>query len=101
MRKVPCVHQPDHPKIKPPKSSLLVIVVILRYAKIVFQVYVLALVKIDMRVHLYRQLRLDFDFHEKNLVHENRCGDLRADVHTEDEKSFGVDVEGAGEGVNV
>lgn len=63
--------------------------------------YVLALVKTDVHVYLYCNLRFDFDFHENKLVHESECRDLQADVHTENENEFEIDVEGADEEVDM
>lgn len=94
MRDVYCVHQPDFPKLEPAKSSPFVVVAMLQGAKRALQMYVLALVRMDAHVYLYRQLQPDFDFHDSKPVPENWCADPRADVHTGDENDFGVDVEG-------
>lgn len=63
--------------------------------------HVLALVKMNVPVHLYCQLQLEFDFHENTLAYESCCKDLQADVHTADENGFGVDVEDAIEKVDI
>lgn len=70
-------------------------------AKIALQVDVLVLVKIDVPVHLNRQLRSKFEFHEDILLHENRCEALRANMHTANENNFGVDLEDVNEKVDV
>lgn len=51
----------------------------------------------DEHVHLYCRSLLDFEFHEDKLVHENGCGNLRADVHTGNQKDFRADVKGVDE----
>lgn len=96
-----CIYQPDLPKLKAIERRLLIVVVILQRAKRVLRVYVSALVKMNARVHLYRKLRLDIDFHEDELVRENGRANLRADVHTGDENYFGLDVEDADEDMHV
>lgn len=57
--------------------------------------HVLALMKIEVLVHLYRQSRLKFIFHENIPVHENGCKNLQADVYIADENNFGVDAQNA------
>lgn len=52
------------------------------------QAYGLALVKMDVHVYSYRQLRLNFGFHEDMLVLEISGADLRDDVHTDDKNNF-------------
>lgn len=81
----------------------MVVVAIVNEAEKVSQVYVLALVKMNVHVHLYRLLRSDFDLHDNTLVHKNDCADLdlRADVHTEDQSDFGIDAQDANEEAGV
>lgn len=73
----------------------MVLVEILQGAKRAPQVHFLALVEMNIPVHLYCQLCLEFSFHKDVLVHENGCGDLRADMHTVDKIYFDLDVEDA------
>lgn len=93
MQKDLCVLQPDLPKLNPIESILLILVAIVQVAKKVPQVYDIDLVKMYAHAHLYHHLRSEFEFHEDILVHEKWCGDLRADVNTEHENDFGVDIE--------
>lgn len=51
--------------------------------------------KTNVHVHSYRQLRLEFDFDDDILVHENGCKDLRADEHITAKNGSGVDAEDA------
>lgn len=64
------------------------------------QVFVIAFVKIGGHIRLYHQFRLDFDFYADKLVHENRCADLRADVHTKNRHDFGRYMEGTDEKID-
>lgn len=43
-----------------------------------------------MYSYFYRQLRLQFDFHEDIMARESGCADSLADVLAGDENNFGV-----------
>lgn len=56
-------------------------------------VRLLAFVKVDVQIQLYRYLSLKFNWHENKTVQRGGFADRQADVRTEAEHDFGVNVE--------